>query len=93
MIESLRAIFTGDLADNEAAELVGRWCAWAQRSRFAPFVKAARTIRTHRHGILASIRLGLSNARLTGLNQRVAFIVRHACSTFAESPILIPALS
>jgi transposase len=32
------------------------WLAWASRSRLAPFVKLARTIRRHRAGILAAIR-------------------------------------
>ncbi len=40
------------------------WLAWASRSRLAPFVRLARTIRRHRAGILAAIRLGLSNGRL-----------------------------
>ena len=76
--EALRAIFAGDLTEDETIELLDRWCAWAQRSRLAPFIKAGRTIRKHRDGILAAIRLGLSNARLEGLNQRVALIVRRA---------------
>jgi transposase len=37
------------------------WLGWAARSKLAPFVKAARTLRRHRDGILAAIRLGLSN--------------------------------
>jgi transposase len=76
--EAFRAIFAGDLADHEAAELIDRWCSWAQRCRLAPFIKAARTIRTHREGILAAIRLGLTNARLERLNQRVRLIMRRA---------------
>jgi transposase len=44
------------------------WLAWAARSRLVPFVALARTLRAHRDGILAAIRLGLSNARLEGLN-------------------------
>ncbi len=36
------------------------WLAWASRSRLQPFVKLAGTIRRHRAGILAAIRLGLS---------------------------------
>jgi len=47
------------------------WLAWASRSRLDPFVKLARTIRRHRPGILAAIRLGLSNGRLEGLNSRI----------------------
>src|SRR5439155_26133462 len=47
------------------------WLGWATRSKLAPFVKAARTLRRHRSGVLAAIRLGLSNGRLEGLNSRV----------------------
>lgn len=49
-----------------------------QRSRLEPFVKAGRTVRRHRDGILAAIRLGLSNGRVEGLNRRVRLIVRRA---------------
>jgi transposase len=44
------------------------WLAWAARSRLRPFVRLARTLRGHRDGILAAIRLGLTNGRLEGLN-------------------------
>jgi transposase len=37
------------------------WLAWASRSRLRPFVRLARTIRNHRAGVLAAIRLDLSN--------------------------------
>ena len=76
--EELRAVFAGDLDPDETMELLDRWCARAQRSRLAPFVKAARTIRTHRMGIWAAIARGLSNGRLEGLNRRVRLIVRRA---------------
>jgi transposase len=74
--ETLRSIFSGGLTETDAGDLLDRWCAWAQRSRLDPFVKLARTIRTHRDGILATIRLGLSNGRVEGLNNRVRLIVR-----------------
>jgi transposase len=38
------------------------WLAWASRSRLTPFVRLARTLRTHRAGILAAIRLGSPTA-------------------------------
>ena len=76
--EELRAIFAGGLTDEETGELLDRWCARVQRSRLEPFIKAGRTIRRHRDGILAAIRLGLTNARLEGLNQRVRLIMRRA---------------
>ncbi|MGH3469549.1 MAG: ISL3 family transposase [Thermocrispum sp.] len=76
--EALRAIFAGDLTSDDADELLGRWCSWAQRSRLEPFVKLARTIRAHRDGILAAIRLGINNGRVEGLNNRVRLITRRA---------------
>ena len=48
MKEQYRAIFAGDLNRNQAAVLMDRWCARAQRSGLAPFVKAARTMRQRR---------------------------------------------
>jgi len=76
--ESLRAIFAGDLPEAEVAALLDRWCAWAQRSRLPAFVKLGRTIRAHRDGILAAIRLGLSNGRVEGRNATIRLITRRA---------------
>lgn len=76
--EALREIFAGDLDATETMELLDRWCARAQRSRLAPFVKAAATIRKHRDGILAAIRLGISNGLIEGLNNKVRLIIRRA---------------
>ena len=76
--ESLRAIFAGDLPPAEVTALLDRWCAWAQRSRLPVFVKLGRTIRAHRDGILAAIRLGLSNGRVEGRNATIRLITRRA---------------
>ena len=76
--EGLRAVFAGDLSAIEAAELLDRWCVKASRSRLAPFVTLARTIRTHRQGILAAVRLGINNARVEALNNKVRLITRRA---------------
>jgi len=78
MKEQFRAIFAGDLDRDEAAELLDRWCARAQRSRLAPFVKAARTMRHRRDLILNAIEHGISNGRVEGLNNKVRLIVRRA---------------
>ena len=43
-----------------------------------PFVRLARTLREHRDGILAAIRLGLSNGRLEGLNSKIRLISHRA---------------
>jgi transposase len=76
--EAMREIFAGDLDADEAETLLGRWCSWAQRCRLEPFVRCARTIRSHLGGIVATVRLGINNGRLEGLNNRVRLIVRRA---------------
>ena len=50
----------------------------ASRSRLAPFVKVAKTIRKFRDGILAAIRLGVNNTRAEGLNNHVRLIIARA---------------
>jgi hypothetical protein len=66
--EELRLLY--QLADPTLAPAhLDAWLAWASRSRLRPFVKLARTIRRHRDGILAAIRLGLSNGPSRGPQQ------------------------
>lgn len=78
MKEQLRAIFAGDLTRDQAAELLDRWCARAQRSRLAPFIRCARTMRHRRDLILNAIEHGISNGRVEGLNTKVRLITRRA---------------
>ena len=75
MKESLRAIFAGDLEIDEVNEMLDHWCQRASRSRLSSFIRLSKTIRTHRDGILASIRLGVSNGRVEGLNTKVRSII------------------
>ena len=44
------------------------------RSKLKPFVRLARTLRRYRDGILAAIRLGLTNARLEGLHNKIRLL-------------------
>jgi len=76
--EALRAIFAGDLDEHDVAHLLDRFCSRAQRSGLKPFVTLARTIRKHRAGILAAVRLGINNARHEGLNRRGRLIINRA---------------
>jgi transposase len=76
--EAFRAIFAGDLDGEQVAELIDRWISRASRSRLPAFVKVSKTIRKHRDGILAAIRLGINNARAEGLNNVVRLIFRRA---------------
>jgi hypothetical protein len=83
MKEQFRAIFAGDLDRDEAAELLDRWCARAQRCRLDPFIKAARTMRQRRDLILNAVEHGISNGRVEGLNTKLRLIVRRAYGTSA----------
>jgi transposase len=76
--EALRAIFAGELSEDEVAALLDRFCSKAQRSDLKPFVTLAKTIRRHKAGILSAIRLGINNARHEGLNRRVRLIINRA---------------
>jgi transposase len=76
--EALRAVFAGDLDEAEVAYLLDRFCSRAQRSGLKPFVTLAKTIRQHREGILAAVRLGVNNARHESLNRRVRMIINRA---------------
>lgn len=76
--EALRAIFAGDLSEDDVAHLLDRFCSKASRSGLRPFVTLARTIRKHREGILAAVRLGVNNARHEGLNRRVRLLINRA---------------
>jgi transposase len=76
--EALRAIFAGDLCEQDVALLLDRFCSKASRSKLKPFVTLAKTIRKHRAGILAAVRLGVNNARHEGLNRRVRLLINRA---------------
>ena len=85
--EELRAL--DHLEDLDlAAEHLSAWLAWASRSQLRPFIKLARTIRKHRDGILAAVRLGLSNARLEGLNSKVRLISHRSFGFHGPDPLI-----
>lgn len=61
-----------------ARDQLNGWLSWASRSKLAPFVRVARTIRKHLHGILAYLNTGLSNGRSEGLNGKARVITRRS---------------
>ena len=71
-----------------APDHLDAWLAWASRSRLEPFVKLARSIRRHRDGILAAIRLGLNNGRLEGLNSRIPLISHRSFGFHSAAPLI-----
>jgi transposase len=87
MKEELRLLY--QLEDRTLAPAhLDAWLAWASRSRLAPFIRLARTIRHHRQGILAAIRLGLSNGRLEGLNSRIRLISHRSFGFHSAAPLI-----
>ncbi len=85
--EELRVLY--QLEDPRLApEHLDAWLAWASRSKLDPFVKLARTIRQHRDGILAAIRLGLTNGRLEGLNSRIRLISHRSFGFHSADPLI-----
>ncbi|MCA1678423.1 MAG: transposase [Actinobacteria bacterium] len=45
-------------------------------------------VRRHREGILAAVRLGLSNARLEGLNSKVRLISHRSFGFHSAAPLI-----
>ena len=85
--EELRLLY--HLPDpSKAAEHLAAWLGWASRSKLRPFVKLARTIRKYRDGILAAVRLGMSNARLEGLNSKVRLISHRSYGFHGPEPLI-----
>jgi transposase len=85
--EELRLLYQLD-RPSLAPEHLDAWLAWASRSKLEPFIKLARTIRLHRHGILAAIRLGLTNGRLEGLNSRIRLISHRSFGFHSATPLI-----
>jgi transposase len=84
--EELRALYACRPA--AAARHLTEWLSWASRSKLRPFVKLARTLRKYREGILAAIKLGVSNGRLEGLNNKIG-VLKHRAYGFHSATALI----
>lgn len=76
--EATRAIFAPGLAVTDVEILIDRLLSRLARSRLQPFVRLGKTIRRHRDGILAAVRLGINQGRTEALNNKVRLIIRRA---------------
>src|SRR5665811_942059 len=76
--EATRGIFRHDLSIEDVTILIDRLTSRLARSRLQPLIKLGRTIRKHRDGILAAIRLGITQGRTEALNNKVRLITRRA---------------
>ncbi len=85
--EELRLLY--HLEDRSLAPAhLAAWLAWASRSRLRPFIKLARTLRARRDGILAAIRLGLSNSRMEALNSKVRLLSHRSFGFHGPEPLI-----
>jgi transposase len=75
--EQLRVLYQLENPADAPAHLKA-WLAWASRSKLKPFIKLARTLRRYRNGILAAIQLGLTNARLEGLHNKIRLLTHRS---------------
>ena len=64
------------------------WLAWASRSRLAPFVRVARTIRKHFEGVMAYIDERLTNGIVEGIHNRLRVIARRAYGFHSPGPLI-----
>ncbi len=73
--EGLRDVFKS--ADSEEACMRLRsWLSWACRSRIPEFVKLSRKVRKRKDAIVRAITLGVSNARIEAINNKIKLTVR-----------------
>ena len=64
----------------------------ARRSRIPAFVKVAKTIETHWHGIQCALLFQLSNARLESLNTKLKLLTRTAYGFHSAEPLVALAM-
>jgi transposase len=76
--EAVRGIFAPALTPADVEILIDRLLSRLARSRLEPFIRLGKTIRKHRDGILAAVRLGINQGRTEALNNKVRLIVRRA---------------
>ena len=76
--EAARGIFEPGLSLDDVEVLIKRLLSRLTRSRLEPFIRLGKTLRRHRDGILAAIRLGINQGRTEALNNKVRLITRRA---------------
>ena len=76
--EAVRGIFKAGLSLEDVEVLIDRLLSRLARSRLEPFVRFGKTLRKHRDGILAAIRLGINQGRTEALHNKVRLITRRA---------------
>ena len=84
--EHLREVFR--LPFPAAVALLDHWLAWARRSRLAPFVRLARSIRSHQPTIVGPLQYGRRSARVESVNTRIRLLTRIAFGFHSSHPLI-----
>ena len=72
--------------------MLDQWLAWAARSRLAPFVKLARTVRKHAAGIagiLAYLDTKMTNGAVEGFKNKLRVIARRAYGFHSHGALIV----
>jgi transposase len=72
--EKLRLVFSHTYGD--AVIELDEWMSWAQRCRIKEFVELRKKVKRHKTAILASIKYGLTNARIEAINNKIKVTIR-----------------
>ena len=75
--ERFRDVFKSETREVAEARL-DSWLSWAQRCRIPEMVKAQASVRRRREAILRSVELGISNARVEAINNKIKVTQRMA---------------
>jgi transposase len=86
--EAARGIFAPGLQVDDVEILIDRLLSRLARSPLEPFVRLGKTLRKHRDGILAAVRLGINQGRTEALNNKVRLITRRACGFHSANAAL-----
>ena len=88
--DALRDALSLALPDFEPA--FKKWHWWATHSRLEAVRKAAKTLKSHLHGIMNVVEYGVTNALAEGLNSKIEAIKRAACGYRSKSRFRIAIL-
>ena len=72
--EGLRKVF--QCSKETIEKELKAWLSWACRSKLKPFVELSRKIRRHKEAIIATVKHGLSNARIESTNNKIKVLIR-----------------
>lgn len=71
--EMLRDLYR-NINPTDARDYLKHWCTTAKRSKIPAFIQLAKKITNHFEGIIAAIRLGITNALAESINAKIRLI-------------------